>query len=92
MAERVFRWYESLAEGLEGEGPVPEPLESDRERNARLVEAVRRDLRDADGRAAGTGIRIIWTGDHLEAVRRLQSPIAAAAGHADARVAVMGSV
>lgn len=92
MAERVFRWYESLAEGLEGQGPVPEPLESDRERNARLVEAVRRDLRDADGRAAGTGIRIIWTGDHLEAVRRLQSPIAAAAGHADARVAVMGSV
>ncbi|MFC5954103.1 FUSC family protein [Streptomyces pratens] len=92
MAERVFRWYETLAERLESEGPVPEPLESDREHNARLVEAVRRDLRDADGRAAGTGIRIIWTGDHLEAVRRLQSPIAAAAGHADARVAVMGSV
>ncbi|MFF4145188.1 FUSC family protein [Streptomyces sp. NPDC001698] len=92
MAERVFRWYESLAEGLESKGQVPEPLESDREHNARLVEAVRRDLRDADGRATGTGIRIIWTGDHLEAVRRLQSPIAAAAGHADARVAVMGSV
>ncbi|MFD5659233.1 hypothetical protein, partial [Streptomyces hirsutus] len=72
--------------------PVPEPLESDREHNARLVEAVRRDLRDADGRATGTGIRIIWTGDHLEAVRRLQSPIAAAAGHADARGAVIGSV
>lgn len=92
MAERVFRWYESLAEGLESKGQVPEPLESDREHNARLVEAVRRDLRDAAGRATGTGIRIIWTGDHLEAVRRLQSPIAAAAGHADARVAVMGSV
>ncbi|MFJ2305274.1 FUSC family protein [Streptomyces sp. NPDC087787] len=92
MAERVFRWYESLAEGLESEGPAPEPLESDREHNARLVETVRRDLRGADGRATGTGIRIIWTGDHLEAVRRLQSPIAAAAGHADARVAVMGSV
>ncbi|MFE4412207.1 FUSC family protein [Streptomyces sp. NPDC056821] len=92
MAERVFRWYESLAEGLESKGQVPKPLESDREHNARLVEAVRRDLRDADGRATGTGIRIIWTGDHLEAVRRLQSPIAAAAGHADARVALLGSV
>ncbi|MFB7796115.1 FUSC family protein [Streptomyces sp. NPDC056086] len=92
MAERIFRWYESLAEGLESKGQVPEPLDSDREHNARLVEAVRRDLRDADGRATGTGIRIIWTGDHLEAVRRLQSPIAAAAGHADARVAVTGSV
>ncbi|MFD4974386.1 FUSC family protein [Streptomyces sp. NPDC058424] len=92
MAERVFRWYESLAEGLESKGQVPEPLESDRDHNARLVEAVRRDLRDADGRTTGTGIRIIWTGDHLEAVRRLQSPIAAAAGHADARVAVVGSV
>ncbi|MFF7751635.1 FUSC family protein [Streptomyces sp. NPDC007971] len=91
MAERVVRWYQSLAEGLESQGPVPEPLKSDRVNNSRLVEAVRRDLHDAEGRATGTGVRIIWTGDHLEAVRRLQSPVAAAAGDTDARVAVAGS-
>ncbi|MGW0950267.1 FUSC family protein [Streptomyces sp. NPDC002623] len=87
-AERMVRWYRSLAQGLEGEGPVPEPLESDLTSNSRLVEAVRRDLHDADGRATGTGVRIIWTGDHLEAVRRLQTSLAAAASDAGAPVAV----
>jgi hypothetical protein len=36
---------------------------------------VARDLRDADGAATSTGIRMIWTGDHLDAVRRLQSAL-----------------
>ncbi|MGW1783169.1 FUSC family protein [Streptomyces sp. NPDC002143] len=88
MAERLLRWYRGLAQGLEGEGPVPEPLESDPTSNSRLVEAVHRELHDADGRATGTGVRIIWTGDHLEAVRRLQASLAAAASDAGAPVAV----
>ncbi|WP_211244587.1 FUSC family protein [Actinospica robiniae] len=75
MAERTLRWYQGLAEGLEGAGPVPEPLLADREVVGRLVQAVRRDLRDEEGRATGTGVRIIWTGDHLEAIRRLQSSL-----------------
>ena len=25
-----------------------------------------------DGKATATGVRMIWTGDHLDAVRRLQ--------------------
>ncbi|MFI7132110.1 FUSC family protein [Nonomuraea sp. NPDC050153] len=79
MAERVLRWYGGLADGLAGEGPVPEPLPSDRRNIGRLVEAVRRDLYGVDGRATGTGVRVLWTGDHLEAVRRLQPGIAAAA-------------
>lgn len=91
MAERIFQWYERLAEGMESKGPVPRPLESDRGNNSRLIEAVSRDLHDADGRATRTGVRIVWTGDHLEAVRRLQTSIATAVGDTDARVAVIGS-
>ncbi|MFD3925662.1 FUSC family protein [Streptomyces sp. NPDC058614] len=91
MAERIFQWYERLAEGMESKGPVPRPLASDRRTNSRLIEAVRRDLHDADGRATRTGVRIIWTGDHLEAVRRLQSSIATAVGDTDARAVVTGS-
>lgn len=91
MAERIFQWYERLAQGMESEGTVPRPLESDRRNNSRLIEAVRRDLHDADGRATRTGVRMIWTGDHLEAVRRLQSSLAAALGDADARVVVTES-
>ena len=33
---------------------------------------MRRDLRDEDGRASAVAVRIIWTGDHLDAARRLQ--------------------
>jgi hypothetical protein len=38
-----------------------------------LVDAVARDLRDGDGHATATGVRVIWTGDHIDAVRRLQA-------------------
>ncbi|MGW0995728.1 FUSC family protein [Streptomyces sp. NPDC002523] len=91
MAERILRWYRSLADALESSRPVPQPLESDPENTSRLVEAVRRDLHNADGQATATGVRIVWTGDHLEMARRLQVPIAAAASDADARTAVLGS-
>ncbi|MBY8879049.1 FUSC family protein [Actinacidiphila acidipaludis] len=86
-AGHVSRWYHALAGGLDGVRPVPEPLRHDREADARLVEAVRRDLRDAQGQATATAVRIIWTGDHLDAARRLQATLvpaaraAAAAGH-----------
>jgi uncharacterized membrane protein YccC len=88
MAERSLCWYQGLAEGLDGAGPVPEPLVPDREVAGRLVQAVRRDLRDDEGKATGTGVRIIWTGDHLEAIRRLQSPLSTAAGHRAVQEAV----
>jgi uncharacterized membrane protein YccC len=88
MADRVFGWYRSLAEGLVSDGAVPEPLEPDPGNNARIVDAVRRDLRGDAGRPTGTGVRIIWTGDHLEAARRLQQSIAKAASTVDARGAL----
>jgi hypothetical protein len=36
---------------------------------------VRRDLLGDDGRASATAIRMIWTDDHLDVVRRLQAAI-----------------
>jgi hypothetical protein len=47
----------------------------DDQADARLVGAVSHDLRDEDGRATATGVRMIWTGDHLDATRRLQGTL-----------------
>ncbi|CAG6390984.1 FUSC family protein [Actinacidiphila cocklensis] len=78
-ADRVSGWYHGLADGLTGRSPVPAPLQQDVAADGRLVEAVRRDLRDERGRATATAVRIIWTGDHLDAARRLQTSLATSA-------------
>ncbi|MFI5695018.1 FUSC family protein [Kribbella sp. NPDC051586] len=80
LADRLLDWYSTLAAALETQGGIPEPLARDHETKSRLIEAVRRDLYDADGRATPTAIRILWTSDHLEVVRRLQPGLARAAG------------
>jgi uncharacterized membrane protein YccC len=70
--ELMTGWYRNFAASLTGRGPVPEPLARDELADGRLVDAVRHDLRGADGRATATAVRVIWTGDHLDAARRLQ--------------------
>jgi hypothetical protein len=70
-SELVKHWYADLAVSLASGGTPREPLPDDRVAEQRLVAAVRRDLR-VDGREATTAIRTIWTGDHLDAARRLQ--------------------
>jgi hypothetical protein len=87
-AGTVSRWYHRLAAGLDGVGPVPPPLAHDLAADGRLVEAVRRDLRDEQGQATATAVRIIWTGDHIDAARRLQSILAPAAHAAAVRTPV----
>ena len=77
LATRVSDWYEQLAESLDHYLPMPDPLERNAEGEARLVESVRHDLSDENGQATETAVRIIWTGDHLDAARRLQSSLAA---------------
>jgi uncharacterized membrane protein YccC len=83
-AGSMTAWYDQLAAGLAGHEDVPDPLPADAGADGRLVEAVGTDLRDSDGQATATGIRVIWTGDHLDAIRRLQAmvvePARAAAG------------
>jgi uncharacterized membrane protein YgaE (UPF0421/DUF939 family) len=71
-SEAVKRWYQDLAASLVDGRPPREPLGHDRVADGRLVEAVRRDLDGGDGKASATAVRMIWTGDHLDAVRRLQ--------------------
>ncbi len=75
----VERWYEDLASSLLDGGALREPLERDAGADGRLVDAVRHDLRAEDGAATGTAVRMIWTGDHLDAARRLQAIIVAPA-------------
>ncbi len=83
-AERVTGWYDGLATIMIAGGELPQPLAHDKAADGRLVRAVRRDLLGSDGRASATAIRMIWTGDHLDVVRRLQaaviSPARATAG------------
>jgi uncharacterized membrane protein YccC len=71
-SELVKAWYDDLAKSLVDGGEPREPLAHDRVADGRLIDAVRHDLRGADGRASATAVRMIWTGDHLDAARRLQ--------------------
>jgi uncharacterized membrane protein YccC len=68
----VAGWYEQLARALTGAGPVPRRLHHDHIADARLIEAVRRDLTGSDGSGTAVAVRMIWTGEHLDAARRLQ--------------------
>jgi hypothetical protein len=74
-AERVTGWYDGLASTMITGGELPEPLAHDTTADGRLVQAVRHDLLGDDGRASATAVRMIWTGDRLDVVRRLQAAI-----------------
>jgi hypothetical protein len=56
-------------------GELPQPLADDQAADGRLIRAVRRDLLGDDDSASATAVRMIWTGDHLDVVRRLQAAI-----------------
>jgi hypothetical protein len=71
--DQMATWYRGFGAALTGEGGVPDPLATDEPADRRLVEAVDHDLRGEDGHATATAVRMIWTGDHLDAARRLQS-------------------
>jgi hypothetical protein len=68
-------WYRELGRRLVGQRPLPDPLPGDAIADGHLIDAVRRDLRDESGKATPTAVRMIWTGDYLDAVRRLQPEI-----------------
>ena len=71
-AGNVTSWYERFAASLTGAEAVPDPLARDQVADGRLLDAVERDLHDSDGQATATGVKVVWTGDHLDAARRLQ--------------------
>jgi uncharacterized membrane protein YccC len=68
-------WYRDLARQLVTQHPLPEPLADDSVADGQLVAAVRRDLSDKAGKATATAIRMVWTGEYLDSVRRLQPEI-----------------
>jgi uncharacterized membrane protein YccC len=78
-AERLTSWYDGLAATMITGGELPQPLAHDKAADGRLVQAVRRDLLGDDGNPSATAVRMIWTGDHLDVVRRLQAAIIAPA-------------
>jgi hypothetical protein len=86
--ESVRDWYVQLAGSLLGSAVVPTPARMDAGADARLLAAVRHDLPGPAGHTSSTAVRMIWTGDHLDAARRLQEglvdPAAAAITHAGA--------
>jgi uncharacterized membrane protein YccC len=75
-AAAVTGWYTELGESFTENRVLPEPLPHDLQADQRLVQAVQHDLRDEDGKANATAVRMIWTGDHLDAARRLQTIVA----------------
>jgi hypothetical protein len=84
-SELLKSWYEQLATSLLSDARPPRPLPHDAVADGRLIAAVHRDLSGSDGRANATALRMIWTGDHLDAVRRLQEVIAVPAQVATGR-------
>jgi uncharacterized membrane protein YccC len=81
-SDEVSAWYEAFAAGLTDHGVVPEPLPDDATASERLVAAVGEDLLAADAETGATAVRVLWTGDHLDAARRLQAMVAGPAREA----------
>jgi uncharacterized membrane protein YccC len=71
--ELMTGWYSDFGGSLAGRGAVPDPLAHDGLADVRLIAAVTEDLRDGHTRA--TAVRMIWTGGHLDAARRLQASL-----------------
>jgi len=72
-ASHVLRdWYGALAQGISGPAAVPKPLDGDDAAAARLVEALHRQFGGNPSPDAPAVVHLIWTADHLDALRRLQ--------------------
>ncbi len=75
-AGALVEWYQQAAVALANSTELPPLVPRDPDGAERLVNAVRRDLTTDDGRWSDIAVRMLWTADHLDAVRRLQAGIA----------------
>lgn len=71
----IVAWYEQVASALTGSTPAPGPTPPSDATAARLLRAVADDLEAGDPQRASAAIKLIWTHDHLEIVRRLESVV-----------------
>jgi uncharacterized membrane protein YccC len=74
-ARLLADWYRSLGTDLVERQDLPTPAPGDTTVDGRLVVALRQDLQDDAGNATPTAIRIFWTAEYLDAIRRLQARI-----------------
>lgn len=72
---RLERWYGEFATRLAAREPLPQPAVKDASSPAHLADAVFDDLESGSAEAMGTAVRVIWTADYLEVVRRLEEAI-----------------
>ncbi|WP_285115416.1 FUSC family protein [Leifsonia sp. fls2-241-R2A-40a] len=73
---RLEGWYRSLSDALTARDPLPVPDHADPSAESALAAAVLGEAADPSG-ATATAVRIIWTADYLEVVRRLERAIVA---------------
>lgn len=73
-------WYRGLAARLVAGDPLPDPAPADPAGAELLADAVLEDLDGDAGTASATAVRIVWTADYLEVVRRLERAIVAPVG------------
>jgi hypothetical protein len=96
-AQDVQAWYGAFGRALvatgsgAGAGAIPDPDPPSPLADQRLLAAIDRDLRSADGATTVTAVQIAWTGDHLDAARRLQYALVQPAREASAPGVLGGS-
>ena len=81
IADSVISWYRMVGLALSGSGAVPDPQPRDPAADTRLIDGVRSDLAASADHAA-LAVRLIWTGEHIDAARRLQTSVANPAARA----------
>jgi hypothetical protein len=74
-ARELQDWYGQLQGALAHGAPLPDAAAADPLGDERLVATIDHDLRSEDGSATAAAVRVLWTGDHLDAVRRLQAAL-----------------
>jgi uncharacterized membrane protein YccC len=75
IAERVTNWFAALAQAMTGSGTVPRAVPGDGASTSRLVDALGEDLRSMptpDAAVQAHIVRLVWTSEHVDAVRHLQ--------------------
>lgn len=74
LTARLSAWYTELGRDLLSRSPSPEPLAPDPALEQQLARAATSDADDASLRPTPV-VRLIWTADYLDVVRRLQAVI-----------------